>query len=256
MNNITCKNYFSKADQSRYQTMGRSRKSSPNDIFKTKLAGNAVYIEQTSVGKGISWADVRKVPGKYALKDGNSISMYFSMGECGYEFFHAAESTEENPVLVAKGVDQYGTYFEEKINVKQINPYNTSTLELQALEHFCPDKYKTMTNPYDCMEGQEKELRERINYVAGAQTLIAAWKRIGYAGQSAQWRDELNFLLSYTENTAEAGGAGNEYKVDTTLFKGISEEYKRNMELYCNAAKERLAAGMARKCGEDLLNLL
>ena len=76
------------------------------------------------------------------------------------------------------------------------------------------------------MEGQEKDLRERINYVAGAQNLIATWKRIGHSGQAAQWRDELNFLLGYTENI------------------------KRNLELYCNAAMERLAAGMAKRCSE------
>lgn len=254
MIDISCKNYFLAAGQSGYQAVNRSRKRNPNDMFKTQIIGNTVYIEQTSVGRGISWSDVRKIPGKYALKDGNSITMYYTMGECGYEFFHAAESTEENPVLVAKGVDMYGTYFEEKIDVKQINPYNTSTLELQALSHFKPDK--AMMNPYDCMEGQEKDLRERINYVAGAQNLIAAWKRIGHSGQAAQWRDELNFLLDYTENTAEAGVAGNEYKVNEALFEGISEGYKRNMELYCNAARERLAASIAKRCSEDLLNLL
>ena len=76
--------------------------------------------------------------------------------------------------MVAKGVDEYGKYFEEKINVKQINPYNTSTLELQALAHFKPGEFKTMSNPYDCMQGQEKGLRERFNFVAGAQSLTNA----------------------------------------------------------------------------------
>lgn len=102
--------------------------------------------------------------------------------------------------------------------MKHINPYDTSTLELQALAHFKPGEYKSVSNPYDCMYGQEKGLRERFDFVAGAQTLINAWRRIGHAGQAGQWNDELNFLLSYTENTARAGGAGNEYRVDTALF--------------------------------------
>lgn len=113
-----------------------------------------------------------------------------------------------------------------------------------------------MSNPYDCMQGQEKSLRERFNFVAGAQTLINAWKRIGHAGQAAQWNDELNFLLSYTENTNNTGNVESKYQVNTSLFEGISEEYKKNMELYCNAAKERLITSMTKKCSGDLLNLL
>ena len=171
----------------------------------------------------LDWEDLKKIPGKYALKDGNSILVYHSTGNCGYKFFHAAESTDDYPVLVAKGVDWQGKYFEEKINVKQIDPYNTSTLELQALAHFKPG-HEMIGNPYDCMQGQEKGLRERFSFVSGAQTLINAWKRIGHAGQAAQWRDELNFLLSYTENTVRAG----------------------------SAAKERLVTSIAKKCSEDL----
>ena len=192
---VSCKNYFSSSGQSRYQTV--NQRSGPNDSFKIRVTDHAAYIEQTTVGRGVTW-----------------------------EFYHAAESTEEYPVLVAKGVDEHGTYFEEKINVKQINPYDTSTLELQALAHFKPGEYKSVSNPYDCMYGQEKGLRERFNFVAGAQTLIHAWRRIGHAGQAGQWNDELNFLLGYTENI------------------------KRNLELYCNAAMERLAAGMAKRCSE------
>lgn len=221
---VSCKNYFASSGQSRYQTV--SQRSGPNDSFKIRVTDHAAYIEQTTAGRGVTWEDVEKIPGKYALKDGNSISVYHSTGDCGYKFYHAAESTEEYPVLVAKGVDEHGTYFEEKINVKQINPYDTSTLELQALAHFKPGEYKSVSNPYDCMYGQEKGLRERFNFVAGAQTLIHAWRRIGHAGQAGQWNDELNFLLGYTENI------------------------KRNLELYCNAAMERLAAGMAKRCSE------
>ncbi len=255
MINISFRNYSSVMDQSKYQASNRNRKNSSSDVFKTSISGNAVYIEQTSVDTGISWDDVNKIPGKYALKDGNSISVYHSIGNCGYKFFHAAESTDDYPVLVAKGVDEHGKYFEEKINVKQINPYNTSALELQALAHFKPGD-RTIGNPYDCMQGQEKGLRERFNFVSGTQTLINAWKRIGHAGQAAQWSDELNFLLSYTENTVSTGSIENKYPLNVSLFESISEESKKNMELYCNAARERLVTSMAKKCSEDLLDLL
>ena len=51
-------------DRSRYQASNGNRKNSSGDVFKTRISGNAVYIEQTSVGKGISWDDLEKIPGK------------------------------------------------------------------------------------------------------------------------------------------------------------------------------------------------
>ena len=36
------------------------------------------------------------------------------------------------------------------------------------------------------------------------------------------------------------------------FFEGFSEESKKNMELYCSAAKERLVTSIAKKCSEDL----
>ena len=242
------RNHSLPTDRSRYQTPSRNWKDSSGDVFKTRISGNAVYIEQTSVGKGISWDDLEKIPGKYALKDGNSITVYYSTGNCGYKFFHAAESTDDYPVLVAKGVDEHGKYFEEKINVKQINPYNTSTLELQALAHFKPGEYKTISNPYDCMQGQEKGLRERFNFISGSQSLVNAWKRIGHTGQAAQSKDELSFLLSYTEQKTHG------YSVDNSLNR-ISDSHNKNAELYFNAAKERLITSIT-KCSENLLDLL
>ena len=248
MIDISYRNYSSITDRSRYQASNGNRKNSSGDVFKTRISGNAIYIEQISRESALDWEDLKKIPGKYALKDGNSISVYHSTGNCGYKFFPAAESTDDYPVLVAKGVDWQGKYFEEKINVKQIDPYNTSTLELQALAHFKPG-HEMIGNPYDCMQGQEKGLRERFSFVSGAQTLINAWKRIGHAGQAAQWRDELNFLLSYTENTVRAGSTENNISI---FFEGFSEESKKNMELYCSAAKERLVTSIAKKCSEDL----
>ena len=138
--------------------------------------------------------------------------------------------------------------------MKQINPYNTSTLELQALAHFKPGD-RTIGNPYDCMQGQEKGLQERFNFVSGAQTLINAWRRIGHAGQAAQWSDELNFLLNYTENTAGPDSNDNKYLLNVSFFEGISEESRKNMELYCNAARERLAANIAKKCEGDFMEV-
>ena len=50
--------------------------------------------------------------------------MLFSGGNgTGLSFYikYAEESTEDNPVVIAKGVDENGKEFEEKININDIN---------------------------------------------------------------------------------------------------------------------------------------
>ncbi len=242
------------AGQRKYQTANSNRKYSGKGGFGTKVPNEERYIKTVSRGNFETCAEVDKIPCKYALKDEKAIGWHWKAPGIEYRFFHAVESTEENPVLVARGVDEHGKYFEAKINVKQINPYNTSTLELQALAHFKPGD-RTIGNPYDCMQGQEKGLQERFNFVSGAQTLINAWRRIGHAGQAAQWSDELNFLLNYTENTAGPDSNDNKYLLNVSFFEGISEESRKNMELYCNAARERLAANIAKKCEGDFMEV-
>lgn len=52
--------------------------------------------------------------------------MLFSGGNgTGLSFYikYAEESTEENPVVIAKGVDENGKEFEQKININDINSY-------------------------------------------------------------------------------------------------------------------------------------
>ena len=55
------RNYSSTTGQSRYQDSNRSRKNSSSEAFKTTISGNVAYIEQTSVGKGITWDDIKKI---------------------------------------------------------------------------------------------------------------------------------------------------------------------------------------------------
>ena len=63
--------------------------------------------------------------------------MIFSGGYgSGLSFYieYAKESTQDNPVVIAKGVDENGKAFEQKIAIKNINPSNATVVEMQALE--------------------------------------------------------------------------------------------------------------------------
>ena len=70
--------------------------------------------------------------------------MLYSGGNgAGLSFYikYSDESTDSNPIVVAKGVDENGKEFEQKIAINDINPSNASLVEMRALEsHINVDK--------------------------------------------------------------------------------------------------------------------
>ncbi len=66
---------------------------------------------------------------------------------CSFYIKYAEESTEYNPVVVAKGVDENGKEFEMKIAINDINPSNANLVEMRALEaHYNVDKGGGLTS--------------------------------------------------------------------------------------------------------------
>lgn len=65
--------------------------------------------------------------------------MLFSGGNgTGLSFYikYAEDSTEEEPLMVAKGVDESGRDFEQTIRVKGVDPRNATIVEMRALEAY------------------------------------------------------------------------------------------------------------------------
>lgn len=74
----------------------------------------------------------------YSGGNGTGLSFYIK---------YADESTEDNPIVVAKGVDENGKEFEQKISNNDINPSNASIVEMRALEsHYNVDKGGGLTS--------------------------------------------------------------------------------------------------------------
>jgi len=69
----------------------------------------------------------------YMKKD----DMLYSGGNgTGLSFYlkYAEDSTEDNPKVLARGVDENGNEFEQTINVNDVNPRNATIIEMHALE--------------------------------------------------------------------------------------------------------------------------
>ena len=63
----------------------------------------------------------------YSGGNGTGLSFYLK---------YAEDSTEEDPTIVAKGIDEHGNEFEQTIHVNDINPRNATIVEMRALEAY------------------------------------------------------------------------------------------------------------------------
>ena len=65
--------------------------------------------------------------------------MLFSGGNgTGLSFYikYAENSTENDPIVIAKGVDENGNDFEKTIHINDINPQSATIVEMRALEAY------------------------------------------------------------------------------------------------------------------------
>ena len=63
----------------------------------------------------------------YSGGNGTGLSFYIK---------YADGSTEDDPTVIAKGVDENGDEFEQTIHINKINPRNASLVEMTALESY------------------------------------------------------------------------------------------------------------------------
>ena len=106
------------------------------------------------------------------------------------------------------------------------------------------------------LNGKEPGINERFDYVARTQERLASCNRLHLSEEAAWNKKDLDFVLGFTENHTGADQIGTCFKLDSDILKGFTEENKRNLELYSSAVRERMISGMARKCSEELFDML
>ncbi len=118
-----------------------------------------------------------------AVKKGHTVylktdDMLYSGGNgTGLSFYikYAEGSTEDDPTVIAKGVDENGNEFEQTIHINKINPRNASLVEMTALESYMGvDKNGGLTSlpPETGMMG----LRDRTDFMDMFQKQISDMK--------------------------------------------------------------------------------
>ncbi len=124
--------------------------------------------------------------------------MLFSGGNgTGLSFYikYAEESTEDNPVVIAKGVDENGKEFEEKININDINLRNASYVEMSALEaYYNVDKGNTLSSfPQEtgCMG-----LNDRCDLISSFEKVIQDMNKLGRYDLQMFYMRNMNTYLN------------------------------------------------------------
>ena len=124
--------------------------------------------------------------------------MLFSGGNgTGLSFYikYAEESTEDNPVVIAKGVDENGKEFEEKININDINLRNASYVEMSALEaYYNVDKGNTLSSfPQEtgCMG-----LNDRCDLISRFEKVIQDMNKLGRYDLQMFYMRNMNTYLN------------------------------------------------------------
>lgn len=82
--------------------------------------------------------NVASVPRTYQVYMMGDDMLYSGGNGTGLSFYikYAEDSTEDDPTMIAKGVDENGDEFEQTIHINKINPKCATIVEMRALEAY------------------------------------------------------------------------------------------------------------------------
>ncbi len=130
---------------------------------KTSVNGNEAF-PQTSMKVYLKTDDML-----FSGGNGTGLSFYIK---------YAEESTDDNPVVIAKGIDENGKEFEEKININDIDLRNASYVEMSALEaYYDVDRGNSLSSfP---QETGHMGLNERCDLISSFEKVIQDMNKLG-----------------------------------------------------------------------------
>ena len=82
--------------------------------------------------------NVASVPKTYQVYMMGDDMLYSGGNGTGLSFYikYAEDSTQDDPTMIAKGVDENGDEFEQTIHINKINPKSATIVEMRALEAY------------------------------------------------------------------------------------------------------------------------
>lgn len=126
----------------------------------------------------------------YSGGNGTGLSFYLK---------YAEGSTEENPLIVAKGIDENGNEFEKTIAVNGINPQWATVVEMRALEaHLGADKGLGLSSFSKSTGGMG--LNDRRDFFRAYQKDIADMKLLGEQKRATFYAANMQLYMDFYYN--------------------------------------------------------
>lgn len=149
-----------------------------------KNTSNTLNENKHSFGNvTLNWSDGAVFA--YATPGGNSFSVYKD------ESYSSAD-----PRLLVKGVDQQGNSYEEKINAKDVNPSNSSFIELMALNVYLVDR-GTLKSDIGFFPRENTDDLAKQNYMSILQEWRDMQQKMGNWAGYKQFSDVCSALSNF-----------------------------------------------------------
>ena len=108
---------------------------------------------------------------------------------------YADDSTDENPVVLAKGVDENGKEFEQRIYINDVNPSSATVVEMRALEaHYKVEKQGGFTSLP--LEAGNMGLNDRRDFISMFKKSIEDLNKLGRFDLSLLWTKSMDTYLN------------------------------------------------------------
>ncbi len=108
---------------------------------------------------------------------------------------YADDSTDENPVVLAKGVDENGKEFEQRIYINDVDPSNATVVEMRALEaHYKVEKQGGFTSLP--LEAGNMGLNDRRDFISMFKKSIEDLNKLGRFDLSLLWTKSMDTYLN------------------------------------------------------------
>ena len=156
-----------------YPAWQGTRKTQPN------AAGKSFAAQVNNV------ADTPKVYNIFTDED----MIWTGGNDTGLSYYlkYAEDSTEDDPTIIAKGVDENGDEFEKAIHINEVNPKSATVVEMRALEaHMGVKKLGGFTSLP--MEAGAMGLNDRTDFMDMFQKQIGDMKLLSQKKATAYYQ--------------------------------------------------------------------
>ena len=164
--------------------------------YQTEYTSN-----QTNKATGTSFSNqLNNIAGKGQIVYMKTDDMLYSGGNgTGLSFYlkYAEGSTEDDPTVIAKGIDENGNEFEQTIHINKINPKCATLVEMRALEAHLGVNKRGGFSSLPMGGTGEMGLNDRGNFIDMFEKSIGDFTKLGEYRAATYYRYSMKMYWDF-----------------------------------------------------------